>query len=94
LKNIKTDLVLLEFPYLYHIARIISKNNNSCPIYLLEHNIEWKYLKGENSKIWRFVKIFEEYVIKNVTKVLAISLNEYEYIKNSKLNDNVILLEH
>lgn len=93
LKGIKTDIVLLEFPYLYHIAKIISRNNNNCPIYLLEHNIEWKYYKADWSKIWRLIKIFEQYVIKHVSKVIAISPNDFSFLQKQWLNSNITLLE-
>jgi len=92
LKDIKADIVLLEFPYLYHLAKIISKNNNNCPIYLLAHNIEYQYYKRENSKLWRFIKIFEEYIFKKVTKIICISKHDCQHIKKLWLN-NVNLMK-
>lgn len=94
LKNIKADVILLEFPYLYHIAKIISKQNNNCPIYLLEHNIEYQYYKREWSKLWWFIKIYERYVLKHVSKIITVSKHDYEYIKQSKLNKSVYLIKH
>lgn len=91
LKNIKTDVVLLEFPYLYHIAKIISKHNNNCPIIMLAHNIEHQYYKREWSKLWWLIKLYENYVLKRVDKILSISQHDYEYIK--KINKNVNLIK-
>ena len=92
LKNIKTDVVLLEFPYLYHIAKIISKNNNNCPIIMLAHNVEHQYYKREWSKLWWLIKLYEDYVLKKVDKILCISNHDYEYIKKINKNANLIKL--
>ena len=93
LKDIKTDVVLLEFPYLYHIAKIISKQNNNCPIYLLEHNIEYQYFKREKSKLRQFVKLYEMFVLKRVNKILCISDHDYQFINNLRINKNTYLLK-
>lgn len=91
LKNIKTDIVLLEFPYLYHIAKIISHYNNNCPIIMMAHNIEHQYYKREWSKLWWLIKLYEDFVLRRVNKIISISQHDYEYIK--KLNKNVNLIK-
>jgi hypothetical protein len=91
LKNIKTDVVLLEFPYLYHIAKIISHYNNNCQIVMMAHNIEHQYYKREWSKVWWLIKLYEDYVLKRVNKIICISQHDYEYIK--RINKNVELIK-
>ena len=91
LKSIKTDTVLLEFPYLYHIAKIISRFNNNCSIIMMAHNIEHQYYKREWSKVWRLIKLYENYVLKRVNKIICISHHDYEYIR--KINKNVDLIK-
>ena len=83
----------IEFPYLYHIAKIISKQNNNCPIYLLEHNIEYQYFKREKSKLRQFVKLYEMFVLKRVNKILCISDHDYQFINNLRINKNTYLLK-
>jgi hypothetical protein len=94
LKKIKCDIVYLDFPYLYHIAKIVSKYNNNAPIILVEHNIEWQYYKQNNSKLWYLIKLWEEFVVKNVDAVICISEKDYKYWKNKYPNKKIYFVEH
>ena len=94
LKKIKCDIVYLDFPYLYHIAKMVSKYNNNAPIILVEHNIEWQYYKQNNSKLWYLIKLWEEFVVKNVDAVICISEKDYKYWKNKYPNKKIYFVEH
>ncbi len=89
LDNIKWDIILLEFPYLYPLAKKISNANNWIPIYLMEHNIEWKYFKQSWSFLWRLVKMYENFVINNVDKVLSISKWDAQYLQKHYPNKQI-----
>ncbi len=91
LRNIKADVVYLDFPYLFHIAWLISKQYNA-PIILGEHNIEWKYYKNDNSILWRAIKLWEEFVISHVDAVITISYADYKYLKSMFPDKRIIYL--
>jgi len=93
LKKIKTEIILLESPYLFHIAKIISKHNNNCPIYLLEHNIESEYYRREWFKFWKIIEFYEKWVLKRVNKVFTISKHDYLYFKNLNFLKNISYLK-
>jgi len=94
LKNIKCDIVYLDFPYLYHIAKFVSKNNNNAPIILVEHNIEWQYQKQSGNKLWYLIKLWENFVIKAVDLVICVSRKDYDYWITKYPKKNIFYIEH
>lgn len=93
LRKIQTDCILLEFPYLYHIAKSISKRNNNCPIILLEHNIEWQYFRSSGSILWILVYFFEMYVLRRIKNIITISPKDAEYLKEHYRSKSIYSLE-
>ena len=94
LKKIKCDIVYLDFPYLYHIAKIVSTKNKNTPIILVEHNVEWQYYKQNNFKLWYVIKLWEEFVVKKVVAVICVSKKDYKYWKNKHPNKKIYFIEH
>ena len=62
LMNVTTDVVLCD-TFTFNVANFISKKNK-CPIILIKHNIEWKYIKNDNSKLYVLLKAYEHYTNK------------------------------
>lgn len=93
LRDIKADIVLLEFPYLYHIAKIISHYNNNCPIVLLAHNIEWQYFKWIGSFLWLFVYLYEDSILKKMKHIISISPTDVSYLKRKYRHSKVTYLQ-
>jgi len=78
LKNIDADLIITPAET-YHIARYLSKRNNA-PIILIMHNLEWDYLKNIGSKFYIPMWFYENYLIRKVDGIIAISSREMEYV--------------
>ncbi|MDO5836066.1 MAG: hypothetical protein Q4P17_06115, partial [Methanobacterium sp.] len=78
LKNIEADIIF-TIVETYHIAKYLSKRNHA-PIILIMHNLEWEYLKNIGSKFYMPMKCYENYVIKKVDGIIAISSHEMEYV--------------
>lgn len=77
LKDIKTDIVF-TIAETYHIANYIAKKNNA-PIILVMHNLEWEYLKNIGSSFYVPMKLYEDYLLKKVDAIIAISSRESNY---------------
>jgi len=83
LNMIKCDVVHLDFPYLYPIAKKIAKQNNANLI-LGAHNIEWKYYRMNKNIFWPILKIYENFVFRHVDKIKVISKSDYDYLSDFK----------
>lgn len=77
-KSINCDIVFFS-TVCYHIARGIVTNNRS-PIVLVMHNVEWQYLKNNNSLLWIPMKFYEHFIIKNVDSIVTISPKDFNYV--------------
>jgi len=93
LMNVTTDVVLCD-TFTFNVANFISKKNK-CPIILIKHNIEWKYIRNDNSKLYVFLKAYEHYTNKKSDAIITISMNDYHYmIKNYPNKKNFYVPHH
>lgn len=77
IKNIKADVVF-TIAECYHIGKSISNANNA-PLVLVMHNIEWEYLKNIHSIFYLPMRIYENYILRNVDAVISLSPRDCKY---------------
>jgi len=80
-RDIPAEIVFTTV-YSYHFAKIISKNQR-VPLVLVMHNIEWQYLKGSKSPLYKPMKIYEHYVMAHVDAIVALSPRDCEYVRSN-----------
>ncbi|RXE55855.1 hypothetical protein ABH15_06440 [Methanoculleus taiwanensis] len=78
--GIRTPDAVFFSVFYYHIARRIA-NRSHIPKILIMHNVEWQYLKTNNSPLFMPMRLYENHVIRNADAVVTISLSDYEYVK-------------
>jgi len=79
LDSIQTPDAIFFSVFYYHIAKQIADRNH-IPKILIMHNIEWQYLKANDSPLYIPMRLYENHVIRNVDAVVTISLSDYEYV--------------
>jgi len=77
ISKIKADIVLCD-TITYHIAKYISKKNNS-PLILIKHDIEWKKLKSDGSIGFIPMLFYEKYILNKADAITTISTKDYQY---------------
>jgi len=90
LKEIKTDIAICD-TFTFHAANYISKQNK-CPLILIKHNIEWQYLKDSGSKLYLFLKIYENHIVKKADAIITISMNDYNYVSKYVNKEKIFYL--
>jgi glycosyltransferase involved in cell wall biosynthesis len=88
--KIKADIIICDI-VTYFIARYISKKNN-CPLILVEHDIEWKKLKSDNSLFYLPMMIYEKFIFKKVNAITTISMSDYQYVTKFIDKNNVFYI--
>ena len=78
INKISADLIICDI-VTYPIAKYVSKKKH-CPLILVEHDIEWKKLKSDNSLFFIPMKLYEKSTLKKVDAITTISMNDYQYV--------------
>jgi len=78
-KVIKCDAIFCTI-FCYHIAFRIARKSK-LPLILVMHNVEWQYLKYNNSKLWLLMKYYEHFVYKRADHIITISARDHAYVK-------------
>jgi len=90
INKIEADIIICDI-ITYHVAKYISRKNNS-PLILIEHDIEWKKLKSDKSLFYVPIMIYEKSVFKKVDAITTISMNDYQYITQYVDKNNVFYI--
>ncbi|WP_422570690.1 glycosyltransferase [Methanothrix sp.] len=75
----------------FHIAKKLAKNLD-IPIILIMVDVEWQYLKSNNSKLYPLMKVYEHYVMRHVNGIATISPHDYRYVKQSMTKNRIFYI--
>lgn len=75
----------------FHIAKNLSRKAD-IPIILIMVDIEWQYLKSNNSVLYPLMKVYEHYVMKHVNAIVTISPSDYKYAIQFMPKDRVFYI--
>lgn len=91
-KHINADVVICD-TFTFDVAHYIAKKNK-CPIVMIKHNIEWKYLKNDNSKLYPLLKLYEQFTNKKSDTIITISMNDFKYMVETVDENKVFYVPH
>jgi glycosyltransferase involved in cell wall biosynthesis len=61
---------------------------------MIKHNIEWKYVKNDGSRLYPVIKAYEQYTNKKSDVIITISMNDYKYMINHYRDQKVYYVPH
>lgn len=92
LRYISADIVICD-TFTFNAAYYIAKKNK-CQLVMIKHNIEWKYLQNDNSKLYPFLKGYEQYTNKKSNAIITISMNDYKFLIKNIDKKKVFFVPH
>ena len=88
--KIEADIFICDI-VTFSIAKYLSRKNH-CPLILVEHDIEWKKLRSDNSFFYVPMRLYEKSIFKKVNAITTISMSDYQYITKYVDENNVFYI--
>jgi glycosyltransferase involved in cell wall biosynthesis len=92
IQNISSDIVFSD-TFTFNVARYLSRKNQ-CPLILIKHNIEWKYIKNDGSRLYPFLKAYEQYTNIKSDVIITISMRDYQYMISNYHHKKIFYVPH